>query len=88
MTHAAWRAANAVHLWALTWGRRRLPGSASDMVVKLASSSSRWTTNAGVVSSPVFTGEAYPRVQGRPRPPERPWRRRSTVDLYDHAVDG
>jgi len=32
---AAWRAANAVHLWALTWGRRRGPGRAAAMATRL-----------------------------------------------------
>src|SRR5580704_12403034 len=52
---AAWRAANAVHLCALTWGRSCPPGNASAIVRRLASRRPASTTNAGVVNSESFT---------------------------------
>ena len=55
---SACRAARAVHLCALTWGRKLRPGRASAMVLRLVSSSSCCTTNAGVVRSSRRTGAA------------------------------
>ena len=57
---AAWRAASAVHLWALTCGRILAPGSAAAMVSRLASSPSASTRSAGVVSSAVLTAGRLP----------------------------
>ena len=61
---AAWRAASAVHLCALTWGRSSAPGNASAIVRRLASRRAASTTSAGVVSSVTFTAA---RLRERPR---------------------
>src|SRR5438552_11082597 len=56
----AWRLAKEVHLWALTWGRRRDPGRASAIVLRLWPTAPASTTRAGVVSSATCTPPAYP----------------------------
>ena len=80
----AWRAARAVHLCALTWGRRRRPGRACAMVARLWSSRSRCTRRAGVVRCPVFTVGSVPKGPG----PERIREGRSTVGVHDGSLDG
>ena len=68
LPRAAWRAASAVHLCALTCGRSRSPGSASAIVRRLASRAAASTTSAGVVSSEIFMSTE---ASDRPRREQR-----------------
>jgi aspartyl-tRNA(Asn)/glutamyl-tRNA(Gln) amidotransferase subunit A len=67
LPRAAWRAANAVHLCALTCGRSFAPGSACAIVRKFASRRAASTTSAGVVNSEIFTA-----AEASEPPPLRP----------------
>ncbi len=51
-----WWRASSVHLWALTWGRRRSPGHTSAMRARLASKMAASTKGAGVCSSATLRG--------------------------------